>query len=258
MEYLRLDEMCNIDMGQSPDSSSYNQEGKGIPFYQGNADFGDIYPVTRVWCNKPIKVVEKGTLLISVRAPIGALNFASVQSCIGRGLAGITAKNELNLKYIYYALKYKRKELNNKGTGSTFKALSKSSLGEILIKDISIEEQIDCVKILDLIYNLITGQKDRLRQLEILVRARFVEMFGDVATDNYKYETRKLGDVADVGSSHRVFTTEFVDSGIPFYRGTEIGELANGIKPTEPYYISEEHYNRLAKDDTKPQIGELQ
>ena len=89
------------------------------------------------------------------------------------------------------------------------------------------------------------------------VKSRFIEMFGDISTGVYNYATRKLGDVAFVGSSHRVFTTEFVDEGIPFYRGTEIGELANGIKPFDPYYISEEHYNRLASDESKPQIGDL-
>ena len=89
------------------------------------------------------------------------------------------------------------------------------------------------------------------------MNARFVEMFGDITTGNYKYDTRKLGDVANVGSSHRVFTTEFVKKGIPFYRGTEIGELANGNKPTDPFYISEEHYNRLVYNDTKPQVGDL-
>lgn len=82
-------------------------------------------------------------------------------------------------------------------------------------------------------------------------------MFGDISTSEYKYETRKLGTVANVGSSHRVFTTEFVEKGIPFYRGTEIGELANGHKPIDPYYISDEHYNRLADNDTKPKIGDL-
>lgn len=82
-------------------------------------------------------------------------------------------------------------------------------------------------------------------------------MFGDVGTGVFNYETYKLGDVAKVGSSHRVFTTEFVESGIPFYRGTEIGELANGQKPLDPYYISEEHYVRLASDDTEPKVGDL-
>ena len=92
---------------------------------------------------------------------------------------------------------------------------------------------------------------------DTLVKSRFVEMFGDIITGKYNYKIRKLGDVAFIGSSHRVFTTEFVESGIPFYRGTEIGELANGIEPSEPYYISEEHYNKLTKNNTKPRIGDL-
>jgi len=100
-------------------------------------------------------------------------------------------------------------------------------------------------------------QKAILRHLDELTKARFVEMFGNIGVGDYKYETCKLGDVSNVGSSHRVFTTEFVDKGIPFYRGTEIGELANGQQPTVLYYISEEHYKRLANDDTKPQIGDL-
>lgn len=82
-------------------------------------------------------------------------------------------------------------------------------------------------------------------------------MFGSIVNSKYNYETCKLGEVAKVSSSHRVFTTEFVEKGIPFYRGTEIGELANGQQPSNPYYISEEHYERLTNDDTKPQIGDL-
>ena len=82
-------------------------------------------------------------------------------------------------------------------------------------------------------------------------------MFGDVDTSNSPYNVCKLNDVANVGSSHRVFTTEFVEKGIPFYRGTEIGELANGKIPANPYYISLEHYQRLASDSTKPKIGDL-
>ena len=102
-----------------------------------------------------------------------------------------------------------------------------------------------------------TAYQKLIEKTDELVKSQFIEMFGDISTDSYKYGTRKLGNVADVGSSHRVFTTEFVDSGIPFYRGTEIGELANGLQPSDPYYISEEHYNRLVKDGTKPNIGDL-
>ena len=120
-----------------------------------------------------------------------------------------------------------------------------------------IDEQQHIVQIFD---NLKLAIDCRTRQLEMVNRvisSRFSEMFGDIADDASTIETRRLGDVAQVGSSHRVFTKEFVDHGIPFYRGTEIGELADGHTPENPFRISEEHYHRLAADETKPQIGDL-
>lgn len=80
-------------------------------------------------------------------------------------------------------------------------------------------------------------------------------MFGEFTSSQCC--TKKLDKIAKVSSSHRVFTTEFVDEGIPFYRGKEITLLANGIKPKECYYISENHYKRISSDDTKPKKGDL-
>ena len=178
-EYQRLDEACHINMGQSPDSKSYNQEGVGLPFFQGNADFGAMHPETRVWCSSPTKIVEAGTLLISVRAPIGELNFAKERSCIGRGLAGITPQNGVSLKYIYYCLKGKNKELNAKGTGSTFKAIAKSALGETSVKIVSEEDQLKIIQTLDRVSSVIEARKKQLTELDNLIKARFVELFGD-------------------------------------------------------------------------------
>ena len=245
-------------MGQSPDSKSYNDNCDGIPFFQGNADFGERYPVTRVWCNAPTKIAKPNDILISVRAPIGALNFANEICCIGRGLAAITPDTrKVSVEFIYWLLKGKTAELNSKGTGSTFKAISRKVLEETKVPDIPLDQQLGYAAVLEKIYAIITHRRQQLAKLDELVKARFVEMFGDVKTGVYKFETRKLGEVAVVGSSHRVFTTEFVENGVPFYRGTEIGELANGIKPENPYRITKEHYDRLASDETKPQIGDL-
>lgn len=192
IEYRRLDELCHINMGQSPDSKSYNEYAEGLPFFQGNADFGVIYPTARVWCSSPTKVVEPGTLLISVRAPIGALNFAKDRSCIGRGLAGITPHHGISTKFIYYALKGKYKELNAKGTGSTFKAIAKNALGETLVKVASKAEQMEIVQTLDKVSGTIEARKQQLQKLDELVKARFVEMFGD------ECETVLLSEVAEV------------------------------------------------------------
>lgn len=100
MEYACLKDVCSIIMGQSPESSSYNEDGEGVPFFQGNADFGEVYPCVRVWSNEPKKMASTNDILISVRAPIGALNYAKEDCCIGRGLAAITPSSRVNLKYI--------------------------------------------------------------------------------------------------------------------------------------------------------------
>ncbi len=191
-DYIRLDEACELTMGQSPNSNSYNETGDGLPFFQGNADFGEMYPKERVWCNAPTKIVETHTLLISVRAPIGALNFSCTRSCIGRGLAGLTPKIGYEIKYIYYCLKAKNVELNAKGTGSTFKAISKNALGEILIRCRDRGDQRLIIEILDKINTLVVARRHQIEYLDTLIKARFVEMFGDMANPECQHPKYKL------------------------------------------------------------------
>ncbi len=165
----------------------------------------------------------------------------------------------LERQYLYYYLKsdFVLQRIKAVATGSVRDNLKLSMLYEFPIELPKLENQRKIVKILDKVSDVVEKKEQELEQLETLVKSRFAEMFGDIGTGIFNFGTCKLGDVARVGSSHRVFTTEFVESGIPFYRGTEIGELANGQKPSEPYCISEEHYERLANDDTKPLIGDL-
>ena len=182
-------------MGQSPESSSYNERGDGIPFFQGNADFGERYPVTRVWCNAPTKVASSGDIMISVRAPIGALNYAKEECCIGRGLAAITPDlSKVSSEFIYWFLKGKNTELNSKGTGSTFKAIGRKVLEETLVPDISIEKQSEYAANLEKVYSIIQLRKKELSKLDNLVKARFVEMFGDPVANPKGWETYQLND----------------------------------------------------------------
>jgi len=182
----KLVEFCKINMGQSPDSSSYNDIGKGMPFFQGNADFGNVHPKVRVWCDAPTKIAHPNDILISVRAPIGALNIANIECCIGRGLASLTAdKNKCHQKYLWYALESKVDELNSKGTGSTFKAISKSVLFDTEIPLPSLNGQKEISDIFDRITSLIADRKQQLKDLENLVKSRFIELFGN---DDYPSE----------------------------------------------------------------------
>lgn len=213
-----------------------------------------MYPIARVWCNKPTKIVDRGTLLISVRAPIGALNFAAEKSCIGRGLAGLTAKNGYDLKYIYYALKYKEQELNNKGTGSTFKAISKSSLGEVLIPRVLVENQKDYVKKLDLIQKTIIDEKEQIKQLDILIKSRFVEMFGDPKLNPHGFPIRQLSEyISFLTSGSRGWAKYCADNGIEWFitikNVKDCHISVDNMQPINPPNNSEAKRTRVQQGD---------
>ena len=175
----RLDELCTLNMGQSPDSASYNEVGDGLPFFQGNADFGVLHPKIRVWCNAPTKIAHPGDILISVRAPIGAMNVADRECCIGRGLAALTVNENLcNKGYIWYAISSKVAELNAKGIGSTFKAISKGVLGETEIPLPLLDRQHHISSVLDNLTDLISLRKQQLAKLDELVKARLWRCLG--------------------------------------------------------------------------------
>ena len=126
----KLGEVCKIIMGQSPPSDTYNENAKGMPFFQGKAEFTDLYPVVKKYCSKPTKIAEPLDILLSVRAPVGTTNIANIQCCIGRGLAAIRFDN---YKYGFYFLRSIQHELDSKGTGTTFRAISGETIRETLI-----------------------------------------------------------------------------------------------------------------------------
>ena len=207
----RLDQICSLNMGQSPDSSSYNENGEGMPFFQGNADFGKVHPRVRVWCSAPTKVAHAGDVLISVRAPIGALNIADRECCIGRGLAALTVNEELcNKDYLWYAIASKVDELNSKGTGSTFKAISKSVLAETEIPLPTLGEQQGVAIQLAKVDELIALRKEQLAKLDKLVKSRFIELFGDPKTNPNRWPISKLSEFCDLQNGYAFKSDDYL------------------------------------------------
>lgn len=129
----QLCDIANIVMGQSPSGDSYNEQGFGMVFYQGSTDFGTDYPLTRVYTTAPSRIAQQGDILLSVRAPVGAMNTAFEKCCVGRGLAAINSKIG-TYTYLYClvtGLKKRFDVLN--GNGTTFGSLTKDTLFEIEI-----------------------------------------------------------------------------------------------------------------------------
>ena len=258
MNYVMLKDVCAINMGQSPDSNSYNDNGEGVPFFQGNADFGERYPVTRKWCSAPTKMAAPEDILISVRAPIGALNYAKEECCIGRGLAALTPdKSKVSSEFIFWLLKSKNEELNNKGTGSTFKAIGRKDLEETMVPDISLDKQLQYSDALERVYGIIHARKQELQKLDDLIKARFVEMFGDPIANPMGWIETTIGDecfyikdgphksLPDIGKEN---------GGHPFI---SVRNIVNGyIDFSSARYISDEDYADAIKK-CHPEKGDM-
>lgn len=177
---MYLKDLVDIQMGQSPDSKFYNNDKIGLPFYQGKADFGRINPIPKIWCSKSKKEAKPNDILISVRAPVGDLNINNEQSCIGRGLAAITCKSDVDMMYLYYHLKYLKPQLRHISTGSTFESINRSQLENLIIDYKPYSEQIKISNILQVVQRQIEVREKLLRLYDLLIKSRFVEMFGDL------------------------------------------------------------------------------
>ena len=121
-----IDEDFNLIMGQSPPGSTYNEDGEGMPFYQGRRDFGFRYPTQRVYCTAPKRFAEKGDTLVSVRAPVGDTNMVLEKCSIGRGVAAVQHKTG-NRSYTYYTMQFLQDVFSRyEAEGTVFGAINKT------------------------------------------------------------------------------------------------------------------------------------
>jgi type I restriction enzyme S subunit len=147
-------------MGQSPDGKSYNQTGKGLPFMQGSAEFGEHHPIPEKWCSDPKKIAEPGDLLLSVRAPVGDTNFANQRIAVGRGLSVIRAKSNSLTEFIRFVIQLNVAEMiASSGTGM-FASITGKNLKEFKILLPPLLEQKRIVEIISSIDEVI--EKNRI------------------------------------------------------------------------------------------------
>lgn len=124
---VELKSIATVTMGQSPKSEFYNENQEGMPFLQGNKTFGDKYPTFELYTTSIKKVAKKNNVLMSVRAPVGDLNIAQEDICIGRGCCAIQMKNGDD-EFLYYLLKSNISHLINKESGTVFGSINKNDI----------------------------------------------------------------------------------------------------------------------------------
>lgn len=123
-----LADIANITMGQSPSGTSYNSQGMGTIFFQGSTDFGWLFPTTRQYTTEPNRMAKKGDILLSVRAPVGTMNIAKDDCCIGRGLAALNSKTGSD-GFLFYVMQYYKQIFDYRNSeGTTFGSITKDDL----------------------------------------------------------------------------------------------------------------------------------
>lgn len=175
--YLGEKEIADLIMGQSPPSSTYNKINQGLPFLQGKAEFGRVYPSPILYCSKPAKTAKANDILLSVRAPVGDVNISPFECCIGRGLAAIRVNEQkLSSVMLFYYLKLKKKRIESLSSGSTFKAIKRSDVERFPIPLPPLPDQKKIAEILSTVDEGIEKTEQTIEKTERLKKGLMQEL----------------------------------------------------------------------------------
>jgi len=213
---VTLGHVSELIMGQSPPSSAYNTARNGLPFFQGKAEFGDLFPAPSKWCSKPIKIARQKDVLISVRAPVGDVNIAPFECCIGRGLAAIRAKTDLDSLYLFYYLATAKKRLESEGRGTTFKAIGKSVLENFKLPLPSFLEQQRIAHVLSRIQQAIKRQDKIIEATKNLKKSLMQKLFTE-GIGHTEFKDSEIGQIPKNWEVVRLgeVVTDFFGGGTP-------------------------------------------
>uniref|UniRef100_UPI0015A5557A restriction endonuclease subunit S n=1 Tax=uncultured Fusobacterium sp. TaxID=159267 RepID=UPI0015A5557A len=240
---VKLGEIVTITMGQSPKSEFYNLAGEGVPFLQGNRTFGEKFPSFDTYTTKVTKIAKKNDVIMSVRAPIGDLNLATTDICLGRGVCSLRMNNG-NYEFLFYLLKYYSKQLINNGNGTVFTSINRNEIYNLEINipnNEFIQKKIS--KILSDIDNKIELNNKINNNLEKQVQLIFNNHFFNKDKNYTNYISSNLLEIADFlnGLAMQKYTpNDFNEKSYPVLKIKELNQgftdknsdrCSNKIKP---------------------------
>lgn len=209
---VKIGDVCEVIAGQSPEGKYYNKKGDGLPFYQGKKDFEEKFlgePTT--WTTNVTKEAQQGDILMSVRAPVGPVNFATGKICIGRGLAAIRASKLIDKEFLFYFfLKHENEIVGN--AGAVFSSINKAQIESIELPLPPLPEQQRIVSVLDEAFASIAQAKSNAERN--LVNAR--ELF-DSVLQSIQAEKELLGNLVDIKTGKLNANAAVEDGEYPFF-----------------------------------------
>lgn len=265
MEYVTIGESCSVVSGGTPSRSKgeFWQDGT-IPWIKiGNIKTKYVNEYDELITeeglnNSSAKLLKKGTILYTIFATLGEVGILDIDACTNQAIAGITINDpRITPDFLYYYLKSKKEYVNSIGRGVAQNNINLTTLRKFEIPLIDRDKQSIIVKTLEKVEKIIDSQKKELDRYDELVKARFVEIFGELSSNPYGWETFTMGECFDITSSKRILKSEWRAQGIPFLRVRDIVQLATTGQMENEYFVSEEFYKSLSDYDGVPQRGDI-
>lgn len=262
MKKYKLGDICEIVSGSTPKTNI-------AEFWDGDVKWitpaeldentyiitDSVRKITNLAMQKTgLTAFPAGTVILSSRAPIGKVAIAGCKMCCNQGFKNFICSEIVNNKYLYWFLKHNTAYLNSLGRGATFKEISKSIVSSIEINLPSLEEQQRVVDNIEKISTIITLRKKEISILDDLIKARFVELFGDLRTNTKEWKIQAFSELTDLITDGEHATPRRTTNGIYLLSARNI--LNHAIQLDDVDYIDQEEYDRIAKR-VVPQAGDV-
>ena len=265
MEYKKLGDICDIVSGGTPSRSKAEYWDGDIPWIKiGNikgkyVSEADEFITEEGLAGSSAKMLSKGTILYTIFATLGETGVLTIDACTNQAIAGLTIKNEniIYRDYLYYYLKSKKNYVNDIGRGVAQNNINMSILRGFEVPIREMFEQKTITDILDKTEKIINLRTEELNRLDELIKARFVELFGDSENNTRNWPVFKLSELCDVGSSKRIYQEEQTDDGVPFWRISDLVNKMDTGCANSGLYISHEKYNELIDNNQVPVEGDI-
>lgn len=214
---VKLSDLCNITMGQSPKSIYYNKEGSGIPFMQGCTTFGRLFPSIDTWTTSYNKLANPNDILFTVRAPVGDINIALTNIAIGRGLAALKPTS-VSTKYLYYLLLSNKELFTNNSSGTVYDSINKYNLENTILNVHSYSDQLLIVDTVGSLDDKIENNNKIIIKLEELLNLKFKNIYNDALKTGI---TINLNDIVNLKTGKKDANAANENGIYPFFTCSE-------------------------------------
>lgn len=261
MENRTLESLCNVVSGGTPSRSKPEFWNDGnIPWIKiGNikskyVSEADEYITQAGLDGSSAKMLSKGTILYTIFATLGEAGILTIDACTNQAIAGITIKDKrvIDTNYLYYYLKSKKEYVNSLGRGVAQNNINMSMLRKFEVPVPAIDDQKQIVDVLEKANSIIECRKTELQRLDDLIKARFVEMFGDPVANPMRWPVKKLKELVvqvNSGNTPKGGSEVYVDEGITFFRSQNVWK--DRLEMNDIAYIDEETHASMRRSSLK-------